>query len=79
MDGFLHFNYTSPDQENIIIFHQPDVGMDDNSETTTQQATAREEFLKPTKKRQRQRTTAWTTKQSKQFDRGRSTVKPLLF
>ena len=71
MDVFLHFNCTSPDQEDVIIFYQPDVGMDNNSEASTQQAAAREEFLRPTKKRQRQRTTAWTTEQSKQFDRGR--------
>ena len=57
-------------------------GVDDNDEATTgpsQQAVAREEIARPTKKRQQQRMTAWTTEQSKQFDRGRSTAKPLLF
>ena len=47
--------------------------VDDNDEATTgtsQQAPAREELARPTKKRQQQRTTAWTTKQSKQFDPG---------
>ena len=78
MDGFLHFNFTSPEQEYILL--QPDVGVDDEKENTatTQQAAAREEFAKPTKKRQRQRTSDWTTNQSKQFDRGRSTAKTLL-
>ena len=80
MDGFLRFNCTSPDQEDTIILLQPDVGVDDEKETTgtPQQVAAREEFVRPTKKRQRQRTTAWTTEQSKQFDRGRPTMKPLL-
>ena len=51
---------------------QPDVGMDDNNDATTRQAAVREEFARLTKKRQRQRTAAWATTQSKQFDRGRS-------
>ena len=53
MDGFLHSNCTSLDQE--CILHQPDVGVDDEKETTTttQHAAAREELARPTKKRQR--------------------------
>ena len=80
MDGVLHSNCTSPEQQ-CILLHQPDVGVDDEKETTatTQQAAVREEFARPTKKQQRHRMTAWTTEQSKQFDRGRSKVKRLLF
>ena len=77
MDGALNLNCTSPEQECILL--QPDVGMDDNNETTTQQAAAREEFARPTKNRQQQGTTAWSTEQNKQFDRGRLIVKSLLF
>ena len=81
MDGFVRFNCTSPDQEDTIILLQPDVGVDDEKETTvtSQQPAVREEFARSTKKRQRQRTTAWSTEQSKQFDRGRPTMKSLLF
>ena len=79
MDVVLHSNCTSPEQECSLL--QLDVGVDDKKETTanSQQAAVREEFARPTKNRQRQRTTAWTTEQNKQFDRGRSTVKSLLF
>ena len=78
VDVFFRFSCTSPDQEDTIILLQPDVGMDDNDEaTTSQQATARKEFAiaRPTKDRQHQR----MTEQNKQFDRGGSTVKSLLF
>ena len=71
MDGFLHSNCTSTEQEYILLL-QPDIGMDDNNETTSQQAAVREEFASPTEKRQQQGTTAWATEQNKQFDRGRS-------
>ena len=37
----------------------------------SQHAVVREEFAIPTEKRQQQRTTAWATKQNKQFDWGR--------
>ena len=74
MDGILRFNCTGSDQEDAIILLQPDVGMGDNNETTSQQAAAREEFAIPTKKRQQQGMTAWSAEQNKQFDRGRSTV-----
>ena len=79
VNGFLRFNCTRPEQECILL--QPDVGVDDEKDqpTTSQQAAAREEFARPTKKRQQQRMTAWSTGQNKQFDRGRSTVKPSLF
>ena len=71
--GFFNFNFTSPEQEYILL-HQPDVGVNDEKETTdtSQQAAVREEFASPTKKRQQQETTAWTTQQSKQFVRRRS-------
>ena len=72
VDGVLRFNNcTSPEQECILF--QPDVGVDGDRDqpTTSQRATAREEFARPTKKRQQQRMTAWTTEQSKQFDLGR--------
>ena len=74
VDGSLR---TSPEQECILF--QPEVGVDGNNEDTSQQAAAREEFAIPTKKRQQQWMTAWSTEQSKQFDRVRSTVKSLLF
>ena len=77
MDGFLRPNSTSMEQECILLQSnvrvndnrvQPEVGMDDNNDATTQQAAVREEFVSPTDKRQG--TTA--TEQHKQFDRGRS-------
>ena len=73
VDGFLYSNCASPEQE-CILLHKPDVAgrRQERNYDTSQQAAVREECARPTKKRQRQRTTAWTTKQSKQFDRGRS-------
>ena len=73
MDVFLRSKCTSTEQEYILL-HQPDVEVDDEKETaaTSQQAAVREEVASPTEKRQKQRTTAWATKQSKQFERGRS-------
>ena len=70
---FLHLNCTSPEHEYILL-HQPDVVVDNEKETiaTSQQAAVREELARPTKKRQQQRTTAWTTEQNKQLERGRS-------
>ena len=61
-------------QQKYILLPQPDVGVDDEKETTatSQQAAVREEFASPTEKRQQQGTTAWTTEQNKHFDRGRS-------
>ena len=73
IDGFLNPNFTSTEQE-CVLLHQPDVGVDDEKETTatSQQAAVREEFASPTEKRQQQGTTAWGTEQNKQFDRDRS-------
>ena len=54
IDGFLHSNCTSsPKQECILL--QPDVGVDDEKETTAnlQQAAVREEFARPTKNKGR--------------------------
>ena len=60
MDGFLRSNFKSTGQE-CALFHQPDVGVDDDEKETTatsQHAAVREEFVGLTKMRQRQRTTA---------------------
>ena len=79
MDGFLRSNFTSMEQECILLQSnvgvndnrvQPEVGMDDNNDATTLQAAVREEFVSPTEKRQG--TTTWATEQHKLFDRGRS-------
>ena len=81
MDDFLHSNYTSTEQESTLLQSdvgvnnnkvQPEIGMDDSNDATTQQAAAREEFARFTKMRQRQGTTAWAAEQNKQFDRSRS-------
>ena len=71
LDGFLNPNFTSTEQE-CVLPHQPDVGIDEKKTTaTSQQAAVREEFASPTGKRQQQGTTAWATEQNKQFDQGR--------
>ena len=81
MDAFFHSNCTSTEQVCILLGSdvgvndnkvQPEVGMGDSNDATTQQAAAREEFARLTKMRQRQGTTAWAAEQNKQFDRGRS-------
>ena len=81
VDGFLPPNCTSTEQVWILMRSdvgvndnkvQPEVGMDDSNDATTQQAAAREDFARLTKMRQRQGTTAWAAEQNKQFDRGRS-------
>ena len=79
MNGFLYSNCTSPEQEYILL-HQPDVGVDDEKETTvtSQQAAVRKEFASPTKKRQQQGMTVWSTDQKRQFDRGRLRVDSIL-
>ena len=53
IDGFLRSNCTSTEQEYILL-HQPNVGVDDEKKTTatSQQAAVGEEFASPTKKRQ---------------------------
>ena len=55
MDGFLRSNCTSTEQEYILL-PQPDVGVDDEKETTatSQQAAVREEFAIPTENGQQQ-------------------------
>ena len=78
MDGFLHSNFTSPEQECILL--KSDNGVDDNDEATASkvQAGAREESARlPIG--QQQGMTAWLIDQNKQFDRGRSRVNSLLF
>ena len=52
MDGFLHSNCTSPEQECILL--QLDVGVDGEKETTatSQQAAVCEEFARPIKRQQ---------------------------
>ena len=60
MDGFLRSNCTSTEQECILLQSdvgvddnkvQPELGMDDSNDATTQQATAREELARLTKMR----------------------------
>ena len=67
MEAFLNFNLLSPEQE--CTFHQPDIGVEISDEATSKlQASPREESARPTIRQLR--TTAWSTQQSKQFDRG---------
>ena len=68
MEAFLDFNFLSPEQE--CTLHQSDIVVEYNDEATSKlQAGAREESARtPTRQ---QRTTPWSTQQSKQFDRGR--------
>ena len=64
-----NFHFLRPEQE--CTLHQPGIGVECNNEATSKlQAGAREESARPPI-RQQQRTTAWSTQQSKQFDRGR--------
>ena len=51
IDGFLNPNFTSTEQE-CALLHQPDVGVNDEKETTatSQQAAVPEEFVSPTEK-----------------------------
>ena len=68
MEAFLNFNFLSPEQE--CTLHQPDIGVEYNDEATSKlQAGTREESARPPICQLR--TTAWSTQQSKQFDRGR--------
>ena len=76
MEAFLNFNFLSPEQE--CTLHQPDIGVDYNDEATSKlQAGAREESTRPPIRQLR--TTAWSTQQSKQFDRGRLKMSVLIF
>ena len=77
-DGFLSSNCTSMEQEYILILSreeyillqvQPEVGMDYSNNTHTSQAATREESARLLIGQQ-QRMAAWSTDQSKQFDRG---------
>ena len=66
----LDVSCTSLDQESAIILLQTDVGANAETITNSEQVPPREEFARPSKKRQQQRMTAWSTEQSKQFDHG---------
>ena len=71
MEDLLDKNVTSTKQEEPALIHQQGVGVGDGEKetTTTEQAAAREESARPTI--HRLRTTASSTDESKQFDRGR--------
>ena len=80
MGVFLHSNCTSTEQVCILLRShvgvndnkvQPEVGVDDSNDATTQRAAAREEFAKLTKMAAA-RDESLVCEQSKQFDRGRS-------
>ena len=78
MDGFLRSNFTSPEQECILL--KSDIGVDDNDDAPASkvQAGAREESARlPIG--QQQGMTVWSTDQNRQFDRGRSRVKSFTF
>ena len=68
MDDLLD-KVTSTEQVEPALLHQQHVGVDDNEKETTQQAAVREESARPTIRQLW--TTASSTQQSKQFDRGR--------
>ena len=75
MEAFPNFNFISPEQE--CTFHQPDIGVQYSDEATSKlQAGAREESARPTIRKLR--TIAWSTQQSKQFDRGRLKITTLI-
>ena len=77
-DDLLDKYVTSTKQEEPALLHQRGVGVDDGEKetTTTEQAAAREESTRPTIRQLR--TTAWSTLQSKQFDRGRLKITTLI-
>ena len=68
-DVFLRSKCTTLEEEYIWLQVQPD-GIDDSKNATTSQAVTREESARPLFGQQ-QRMAAWSTDQSKQFDRGR--------
>ena len=79
MDGFLSSNWTSLEQEYILIqsreefillLVQPEVGMDDSNNSTPSQAATREASARLLIGQQ-QGMKAWSTDQNRQFDRGR--------
>ena len=68
-DVFLRSKCTSLEEEYILLQVQPD-RIDDSNNATTSQAATREESARLLFGQQ-QRMAAWSTDQSKQFDRGR--------
>ena len=68
-DVFLRSKCTSLEEEYILLQVQPD-GTDDSNNATASQAATREESARLLFGQQ-QRMAAWSTDQSKQFDRGR--------
>ena len=68
-DVFLRSKCTSLEEDYILLQVQPD-GMDDSNNATTSQDTTREESAR-LHFGQQQRMAAWSTDQSKQFDRER--------
>ena len=77
-EDLLDKYFTSTKQEEPALLHQRGVGVGDGEKetTATEQAAAREESARP---RIRQlRTTASSTQQSKQFDRGRLKITTLI-
>ena len=71
MDDFLDTVTSTKQEVEPALLHQRGVGVDDGEKatTTTEQAAAREKSTRPTIRQLR--TTASSTLQSKQFDRGR--------
>ena len=69
-DVFLRSKCTSLEEDYILLQVQLEVGMDDSSNPNTSQAATREEPM-GLLFGQQQRMAAWSTDQSKQFDRGR--------
>ena len=69
-DVFLRSKCTSLEEDYILLQVQLEVGMDDSSNPNTSQAATREESM-GLLFGQQQRMAAWSTDQSKQFDRGR--------
>ncbi|CAN0068088.1 unnamed protein product, partial [Ascophyllum nodosum] len=68
-EDLLDKYFTSTKQVEPALLHQQHVGVDDNEKETTQQAAVREESARTTIRQLR--TTASSTQQSNQFDRGR--------
>ena len=69
-DVFLRSKCTSREEDYILLQVQPEVGIDDSNNANTSQAATREESAR-LRFGQQQRMAAWSTHQSKQFDRGR--------
>ena len=69
-DMFLRSKCTILKEGYILLQVQPEVGMDDSNNANTSQAATREESARLLFGQQ-QRMAAWSTDQSKQFDRGR--------